>query len=344
LASSSPRGCNLARAESAEWCPTASSLPPPTSPPSSDEAHTCGGPCPREGDGHQSRTPRRHVPCVGAGLTYVCRRPPHSLADRGPRTPRSSTSADCRNDRGCREHRRRRLAARWLGHGPSSARSPGAMKISTGLRGSLMRQRSLPSSCVAATSHCRGRLKINSSTLSRGSSTSVSPCWTRTRLAGSLSPAGPGKVNRGRKQAWFTRSWAGLAPYGAQSSTLTPDRDQENDADLGSWSTASAEGRRRQRSAGARVRAEQSQVTPEVDPQRSENTRLRGGRRRHLIPEGDWATTLSKRSRRRSASGDKSAARAECRRRLQAPRGRRSGPAPGRTDSPVGWGLLRRLR
>jgi len=31
-----------------------------------------------------------------------------------------------------------------------------------------MRQRSLPSSCVAATSHCRGRLKINSSTLSRG--------------------------------------------------------------------------------------------------------------------------------------------------------------------------------
>src|SRR4029453_15045697 len=51
----------------------------------------------------------------------------------------------------------------------------------------------------------------------RGAGTSTWPPAVTTNW-----PLTPGKVNRGRKQAWFTRSWAGLAPYGAQSSTLTP--------------------------------------------------------------------------------------------------------------------------
>lgn len=68
-------------------------------------------------------------------------------------------------------------------------------------------------------------------------------------------------------------------------------------------------------SRAARIDLAGGVIAPRRGPQRSENTRRRGGRRRHLIPEGDWAATLSKRSRRRSASEDRSAARAECRRR-----------------------------
>jgi hypothetical protein len=221
-------------------------------------------------------------------------------------------SADRRNDRGCREHRRRLLAARWLGHGLLPRRDHPAMKISTGLRGSLKRQRSLPSSCVAATSHCR--LKINSSTFVKGE-LDVSFALLDKDEAGVVIAGGP----------WRPWSEAGtvhpqLGRIGSvRCAILDPNAQIEIKRMMPIW----VPGRpRRQKDIDDIVRLES-------ELRNSGNARGRSAARpaaqREHAPawraeaapdtRGRLGNDPVERSRRRSASGDRSAARAECKRR-----------------------------
>jgi hypothetical protein len=161
------------------------------------------------------------------------------------------------------------------GAGHVLIRPPAPTVISTGLRESLMRQRSVPSSCVAAPSPCRGRLKINSSTLSRASSTSVSPLLNKDETGRVVIAGGPWK-GEPWSEAGMVHPQLGRIGF-VRCAILDLNAQIEVKRMMPIWVPGRprrAERRRRHRS--ATVRAEQSQVTPEVDPrrvpQRSENS------------------------------------------------------------------------